>query len=131
MLVSSKGYGIFWNNASRSRVITGLPTPLYQLEVPMSSITLHLRPGHGQDYRRLPRTDRASADVRQVAYGFWQSRTGTSHRRKSWGSPEYRTCIFRHNIVQDWSGGHTRRAVFNKNYPIEGMVRNSTKRIFT
>ena len=66
--LSSNGYGIFWNNTSRSRFNNRFLHALYfSSEVAdIGRLLLPLRSGIRQDYRRLPRSDRLRAAVRQV-----------------------------------------------------------------
>ena len=68
LMISSKGYGIFWNNMSRSRFNNRFANYLY---ISFGSCRRHrlllsLRARVRQDHRRIPRADRTGSHVRQV-----------------------------------------------------------------
>jgi alpha-D-xyloside xylohydrolase len=128
VLVSSSGYGLFWNNASRGRVNDRMPHALY-----ISSEVADV-----MDYFFLygPELDRVIASYRDLtgaapmfgrwAYGFWQCKNRyQSQEELLQVAREYRESkIPVDNIVQDWfwwgkMGDH----IFNANYPNpRGMV---------
>ncbi len=128
LLVSSNGYGVFWNNTSRTRFNNRFANYLYVTSDVADSV----------DYFFLfgPEMDQVVAEYRQLtggapmfgkwAYGFWQCKNryksqeellGVAHKYRELGIPV-------DNIVQDWfwwnrKGEH----VFNSNYPDpKGMV---------
>jgi alpha-D-xyloside xylohydrolase len=122
MLVSSKGYGVFWNNASRSRFNNRFANYLY-----ISSEVADVL-----DYYFLygPELDQVVAGYRELtgdvplfgkwAYGFWQCKNRYKSQDEILGvASKYRELhIPVDNIVQDWfwwnrKGEH----VFNKSYP--------------
>jgi alpha-D-xyloside xylohydrolase len=128
LLVSSNGYGIFWNNTSRSRFNNRFANYLYISSEVADEIDYYFLYG--------PELDEVIAGYRQLtgtaplfgrwAYGFWQCKNryksqdellGVAHKYRQLGIPV-------DNIVQDWfwwnrKGEH----IFNKNYPDpKGMV---------
>jgi len=126
--VSSNGYGLFWNSASRGRVNNRMPHWLY-----ISSEAADV-----MDYFFLygPELDRVISSYRELtgaapmfgrwAYGFWQCKNRYSSQQELLGiARKYREQrIPVDNIVQDWfwwgkMGDH----IFNANYPNpQGMV---------
>ena len=128
MLVSSNGYGIFWNNDSRSRVNNRFANYLYISSEVASVIDYYFIYGPDLDkivagYREL--TGQAPM-FGKWAYGFWQCKNRYASQAELLGvAQKYRELhIPADNIVQDWfwwnrKGEH----VFNKNYPDpKGMV---------
>ena len=129
LLLSSKGYGIFWNNTSRGRFNNRFANYLYISSDVADVIDYYFIYG--------PEFDKMIASYRELtgqapmfgkwAYGFWQCK----NRYKSQDeilevARKYRELhIPVDDIVQDWfwwnrKGEH----VFNKNYPDpRGMVR--------
>ena len=128
MLLSSKGYGIFWNNASRSRVNNRFVHVMYISSEVADTIDYYFI--YGPDF------DKIIAGYRELtggvpmfgrwAYGFWQCKNRYKSQEEITGvAQKYRDLhIPADNIVQDWfwwnrKGEH----VFNKNYPDpKGMV---------
>lgn len=128
MLVSSNGYGIFWNNDSRSRVNNRFANYLYISSEVANVIDYYFIYG--------PELDKVVAGYRELtgqapmfgkwAYGFWQCKNRYKSQDELLGlAQKYRELhIPADNIVQDWfwwnrKGEH----VFNKSYPDpKGMV---------
>ncbi len=127
-LVSSKGYGIFWNNTSRSRFNNRFANYAYFSSEVADSIDYYFVYG--------PELDRVVGAYRELtgdaplfgkwAYGFWQCKNRYKSQAELLGiAKKYRHLkIPVDNIVQDWfwwnrKGEH----VFNSNYPDpKGMV---------
>ncbi|HYG97570.1 MAG TPA: glycoside hydrolase family 31 protein [Terriglobales bacterium] len=128
MLVSSNGYGIFWNNTSRSRFNNRFVNYLYLSSEVADVVDYYFIYG--------PEVDQIVAGYRELtgaapmfgkwAYGFWQCKNRYKTQEEILGvARKYRELqIPVDNIVQDWfwwnrKGEH----VFNKNYPDpKGMV---------
>jgi alpha-D-xyloside xylohydrolase len=122
MLLSTNGYGIFWNNTSVSKVNNRFIHYLYISSAVADTIDYYFF--YGPDF------DRIVADYRQLtgaapmygkwAYGYWQSKNKYKTEDEILAIAKgYRD---RHipidNIVQDWFWWtHTGEFVFNKNYP--------------
>ena len=136
MFLSSNGYGIFWNNASRSRFNNRFPHALYLSSEVADSVDYYFLYG--------PEFDKIIADYRGMtgaapmfgkwAYGFWQCKNkyesqaevlGVAHKYRELGIPV-------DNIVQDWFWWRTMgEPVFNKNYPDPaGMIDDLHKNNF-
>ena len=127
-LVSSNGYGIFWNNTSRSRFNNRFANYLYISSEVAEVIDYYFFYG--------PDLDKVVASYRELtgqapmfgkwAYGFWQCKNRYKSQEEILAiAKKYRELhIPLDNIVQDWfwwnrKGEH----VFNKNYPDpKGMV---------
>ncbi len=136
MLVSSKGYGIFWNNASRSRVNNRFANYLYISSEVADVIDYYFIYG--------PETDKIVAAYRELtgqapmfgkwAYGFWQCKNRYKSQEEILGvARKYRELhLPADNIVQDWFWwNHKGEHVFNKNYPDpKGMVDDLHKENF-
>ena len=122
LLVSSQGYGLFWNNTSRTRFNNAF----------MQSLYICSEVADGIDYYFLygPELDKVVAGYRELtgaaplfgkwAYGFWQCKNRYRTQQELLDAArKYRDLhIPVDNIVQDWfwwnrKGEH----VFNKNYP--------------
>ena len=128
MLVSSKGYGIFWNNTSRTRFNNRFVHVMYISSEVADTIDYYFVYG--------PELDKVIAGYRELtgsvpmfgrwAYGFWQCKNRYQSQEQLLGiAGKYRAeHIPVDNIVQDWfwwnrKGEH----IFNKNYPDpKGMV---------
>jgi len=128
LLVSSKGYGVFWNNASRSRFNNRFANYLYISSEVADVVDYYFLYG--------PELDQVIAGYRALtgdaplfgkwAYGFWQCKNRYKSQEEILGvARKYRELHLPvDNIVQDWfwwnrKGEH----VFNKNYPDpKGMV---------
>ena len=128
-MVSSKGYGIFWNNTSRSRFNNRFANYLYISSEVADVIDYYFF--YGPDFDKiiaeLSRADRAGSAC--SANGLTDSgsaRTATSRRKKFSGvAKKYRELhIPVDNIVQDWFWWNRKgELVFNKNYPDpKGMI---------
>jgi alpha-D-xyloside xylohydrolase len=128
MLVSSKGYGIFWNNASRSRVNNRFANYLYISSEVADFVDYYFIYG--------PEMDKIVAAYRELtgpapmfgkwAYGFWQCKNRYKSQEEILTvARKYRELhLPADNIVQDWFWwNHKGEHVFNKNYPDpKGMV---------
>ena len=122
LMVSSAGYGLFWNNTSRSRFNNRFEHALYVSSEVADSIDYYFLYG--------PELDKVIAEYRELtgaapmfgkwAYGFWQCKNRYKSQAELLGvAQKYRELkIPIDNIVQDWfwwsrKGEH----VFNENYP--------------
>ncbi len=128
LLVSSNGYGIFWNNDSRSRFNNRFANYLYISSEVADVIDYYFIYG--------PELDQVIAGYRELtgeapmfgkwAYGFWQCKNRYKSQEEILGvAQKYRDLhIPADNIVQDWFWwNHKGEHVFNKNYPDpKGMV---------
>jgi alpha-D-xyloside xylohydrolase len=128
LLVSSNGYGIFWNNTSRSRFNNRFANYLYISSEVADVIDYYFFYG--------PDLDKVVASYRELtgqaplfgkwAYGFWQCKNRYKTQEEILGvAKKYRDLhIPLDNIVQDWFWwNHKGEHVFNKNYPDpKGMV---------
>ena len=127
-LVSSKGYGIYWNNDSRSRFNNKFANYLYVSSEVADVIDYYFFYG--------PDLDKVVADYRELtgqapmfgrwAYGFWQCKNRYKSQDEILGvAKKYRDLhIPVDDIVQDWFWWNRKgEFVFNKNYPDpKGMV---------
>ena len=127
-LVSSKGYGIYWNNDSRSRFNNKFANYLYVSSEVADVIDYYFFYGPDLDkviagYRDL--TGHAPMFGRW-AYGFWQCKNRYKTQDEILGvAKKYRELhIPVDDIVQDWFWWNRKgEFVFNKNYPDpKGMV---------
>jgi len=122
LLVSSNGYGLFWNNTSRSRFNNRFVHSLYISSEVADVIDYYLFYG--------PEFDRIIAAYRELtgaapmfgkwAYGFWQCKNRYKSQEELLGvAHKYRELhIPVDNIVQDWFWWTVKgEFVFNKNYP--------------
>ena len=122
LMLSSKGYGIFWNNTSRSRFNNRFANYLY-ISSEVSDVL---------DYYFLygPDFDKIIAGYRELtgqvpmfgkwAYGFWQCKNRYKSQDEILGvAKKYRDLhIPVDDIVQDWFWWNRKgEFVFNKNYP--------------
>jgi alpha-D-xyloside xylohydrolase len=128
LLVSSKGYGIFWNNTSVTKVNNRFVHYLY--------ISSEVADATDYYFFYGPELDKIVADYRELtgpapmfgkwAYGFWQCKNkyktqddllGIAHKYRALHIPV-------DNIVQDWFWWTTTgEFIFNKNYPdAKGMI---------
>lgn len=128
LLLSSKGYGIFWNNTSRSRFNNRFVHSLYVSSEVADEIDYFFLYGPDFDkiiagYRELTG---AAPMFGKWAYGFWQCKNryktqeeilGVAHKYRELNIPV-------DNIVQDWFWWTTTGEFkFNKNYPDpQGMI---------
>jgi alpha-D-xyloside xylohydrolase len=121
-LVSSNGYGIFWNNDSRSRFNNRFANYLYISSEVADVIDYYFFYGPDLDkiiaaYREL--TGQAPL-FGKWAYGFWQCKNRYKSQEEILGvARKYRALhIPADNIVQDWFWWKRKgEFVFNKNYP--------------
>jgi alpha-D-xyloside xylohydrolase len=127
-LVSSNGYGIFWNNDSRSRFNNRFANYLYISSDVADVIDYYFFYG--------PELDKVIAGYRELtgqaplfgkwAYGFWQCKNRYKSQDEILGvARKYRALhIPVDNIVQDWFWWNRKGDfVFNKNYPDpKGMI---------
>ena len=122
LLLSSKGYGIFWNNDSVSKVNNRFIHYLYVSSKVADVIDYYFFYGPSfdqiiQDYRILTG---AAPMYGKWAYGFWQCKNKyTSEQQIVAVAHKYRDLhIPLDNIVQDWFWWtRTGEFIFNKNYP--------------
>jgi alpha-D-xyloside xylohydrolase len=128
LLLSSNGYGIFWNNGSRSRFNNRFVHALYISSEVADSVDYYFL--YGPDF------DKIVADYRELtgqaplfgkwAYGYWQCKNRyDSQQELETIARKYRDLhIPLDNIVQDWFWWNIMGdPVFNKNYPDpKGMV---------
>ncbi|MGA8595087.1 MAG: glycoside hydrolase family 31 protein [Bryobacteraceae bacterium] len=120
--MSSNGYGVFWNNTSRSRVNNRFIHYMYVSSEVADSIDYYFIYGPDFDsivaaYREL--TGKAPL-LGRWAYGFWQSKNRYSSQSELLGvARKYRELhIPVDNIVQDWFWWtRTGEMKFNGNYP--------------
>ena len=128
LMLSSKGYGIFWNNTSRSRFNNRFANYMYISSEVADVIDYYFL--YGPDF------DKIIAGYRELtgqapmfgkwAYGFWQCKNRYRSQAEILGiAKKYRDLhIPLDNIVQDWFWwNHKGEFVFNKNYPDpKGMI---------
>ena len=126
--LSSKGYGVFWNNPGASHFNNRFIHYLYVGSVVADTIDYYFFYG--------PQFDKIIADYRELtgaaplfgkwAYGFWQCKNKYNTQEQLLGvAHKYREQhIPLDNIVQDWFWWtNTGEFKFNKNYPDpKGMV---------
>ena len=128
LLLSSNGYGIFWNNGSRSRFNNRFVHAFYMSSEVSDSMDYYFF--YGPDF------DHLIADYRELtgaaplfgkwAYGYWQCKNRYDSQAQLLAiAQKYRDLhIPLDNIVQDWFWWNVMGdPVFNKNYPDpQGMV---------
>jgi alpha-D-xyloside xylohydrolase len=128
LMVSSKGYGLYWNNESRSRFNNRFANYLYISSEVADAVDYYFFYG--------PDLDKIVADYRELtgqapmfgkwAYGFWQCKNRYKSQDEILGvARKYRELhIPADDIVQDWFWWNRKgEFVFNKNYPDpKGMV---------
>jgi alpha-D-xyloside xylohydrolase len=122
MFLSSKGYGIFWNNPSRSRFNNRFPHALYLSSEVADTVDYYFLYGPEVDpiiaaYREMTG---AAPLFGKWAYGFWQCKNKYTSQEELLGvAHKYRQLhIPVDNIVQDWFWWNIMgEPVFNKNYP--------------
>ena len=128
MVLSSNGYGIFWNNGSRSRFNNRFVHAFYLSSDVADSMDYYFI--YGPDFDRIVATYRELTGPAPLfgkwAYGFWQCKNRYSSQEELQGvARKYRDLhIPADNIVQDWFWWNTMgEPVFNKNYPDpKGMI---------
>lgn len=122
LMLSSKGYGIFWNNTSRSRFNNRFANYLYISSEVADVIDYYFLYG--------PEFDKIVAEYRDLtgqapmfgkwAYGFWQCKNRYKSQDEVLAvAKKYRDLhIPIDNIVQDWFWWNRKgEFVFNRNYP--------------
>lgn len=128
LMLSSKGYGIFWNSTARSRFNNRFANYLYISSEVADVIDYYFLYG--------PEFDKIIASYRDLtgqapmfgkwAYGFWQCKNRYKTQEEILGvARKYRELhIPVDNIVQDWFWWNRKgEFVFNKNYPDpKGMI---------
>jgi len=122
LMLSSKGYGIFWNNTSRSRFNNRFANYLYISSEVADVIDYYFL--YGPDFDKIITSYRDLTGQAPMfgkwAYGFWQCKNRYKSQDEILGvARKYRDLhIPVDNIVQDWFWW-TRKGefVFNKNYP--------------
>ena len=128
LMASSAGYGLFWNNMSRSRFNNRFEHALYVSSEIADSIDYYFLYG--------PELDKVIAQYRELtgaapmfgkwAYGFWQCKNRYKSQAEVLGvAQKYRELkIPIDNIVQDWFWWNRKgEPVFNQNYPDpKGMI---------
>jgi alpha-D-xyloside xylohydrolase len=122
LLLSSNGYGIFWNNGSRCRVNNRFVHALYLSSEVADSIDYYFL--YGPDFDRIIAAYRELTGQAPLfgkwAYGFWQceNRYDSQLELESIAKKYRDLHIPLDNIVQDWFWWNTMgEPVFNKNYP--------------
>ena len=128
VLLSSNGYGIFWNNGSRSRVNNRFVHALYLSSEVADSIDYYFL--YGPDFDKIVAAYRELTGQAPLfgkwAYGFWQCKNRYDSQQELESiAQKYRDLhIPLDNIVQDWFWWNTMgEPVFNKNYPDpKGMI---------
>ena len=133
LMLSSKGYGIFWNNTSRSRFNNRFANYLYISSEVADVIDYYFFYG--------PEFDKIIAGYRQLtgqapmfgkwAYGFWQCKNRYKSQEELLGiARRYRDLhIPVDNLVQDWFWWNRKgEFIFNQNYsdPKAMVVGSST-----
>jgi alpha-D-xyloside xylohydrolase len=126
--LSTYGYGLFWNNSSRSRFNNRFVHSLYLSSEVADTVDYYFLYGPDFDkiiagYRELTG---AAPMFGKWAYGFWQCKNRYASQEELLGvAHKYRDLhIPVDNIVQDWFWWNTMgEPVFNKNYPdAKGMI---------
>ena len=122
LMLSSKGYGIFWNNTSRSRFNNRFANILYISSEVADVVDYYFL--YGPDFDKIIAGYRdltAQAPMfGKWAYGFWQCKNRYKSQAEILGvARKYRDLhIPVDNIVQDWFWWNRKgEFVFNKNYP--------------
>jgi alpha-D-xyloside xylohydrolase len=122
MLLSSNGYGIFWNNGSRTRFNNRFVHALYISSEVADSIDYYFL--YGPDFDKIVAGYRELTGQAPLfgkwAYGYWQCKNRyDSQQELERIAAKYRELhIPLDNIVQDWFWWNVMgEPVFNKNYP--------------
>ena len=122
LLISSNGYGVFWNNTSRTHVNNRFVHYLYIGSEVADSIDYYFF--YGPQFDRLIGAYReltgAAPMYGKWAYGFWQSKNKYQSQKEVLDvASKYRDLhIPADNIVQDWFWWtSTGEFKWNKNYP--------------
>ena len=128
LMLSSKGYGIFWNNTSRSRFNNRFANYLYISSEVADVIDYYFL--YGPDFDKIVAAYRDLTGQAPMfgkwTYGFWQCKNRYKSQEELLGvARKYRDLhIPVDNLVQDWFWWNRKgEFVFNKNYPDpKGMV---------
>ena len=128
LMLSSKGYGIFWNNTSRSRFNNRFANYLYISSEVADVIDYYFL--YGPDFDKIIASYRDLTGQAPLfgkwAYGFWQCKNRYKSQEEILGvAKKYRDLhIPVDDIVQDWFWWNRKgEFVFNKNYPDpKGMI---------
>ena len=128
LMLSSKGYGIFWNSMARSRFNNRFANYLYITSEVADVIDYYFI--YGPDFDKIIASYRDLTGQAPMfgkwAYGFWQCKNRYKTQDEILGvAKKYRDLhIPVDNIVQDWFWWNRKgEFVFNKNYPDpKGMV---------
>ena len=122
LMLSSKGYGIFWNNTSRSRFNNRFANILYISSEVADVIDYYFL--YGPDFDKIIAGYRDLTGQAPMfgkwAYGFWQCKNRYKSQDEILGvARKYRDLhIPVDNIVQDWFWWNRKgEFIFNKNYP--------------
>ena len=122
LMLSSKGYGIFWNNTSRGRFNNRFANILYISSEVADVIDYYFL--YGPDFDKIIAGYRDLTGQAPMfgkwAYGFWQCKNRYKSQDEILGvARKYRDLhIPVDNIVQDWFWWNRKgEFVFNKNYP--------------
>ncbi len=122
LMLSSKGYGIFWNNTSRSRFNNRFANILYISSEVADVVDYYFL--YGPDFDKIIAGYRDLTGQAPMfgkwAYGFWQCKNRYKSQDEILGvARKYRDLhIPVDNIVQDWFWWNRKgEFVFNKNYP--------------
>jgi alpha-D-xyloside xylohydrolase len=136
MFLSSNGYGIFWNNSSRSRFNNRFPHALYLSSEVADTVDYYFL--YGPEFDKIISAYREMTGAAPMfgkwAYGFWQCKNKYESQAEVLGvAHKYRDLhIPVDDIVQDWFWWNTMgEPVFNKNYPDpKGMIDDLHKNHF-
>jgi len=128
MLLSSSGYGIFWNNGSRSRMNNRFVHALYLTSEVADAVDYYFL--YGPDFDKIVASYRELTGAAPLfgkwAYGYWQCKNRYDSQQELVSiAQKYRDLhIPIDNIVQDWFWWNTMgEPAFNKNYPDpKGMI---------
>jgi len=128
LLLSSNGYGIFWNNGSRSRFNNRFIHALYISSEVADAIDYYFL--YGPDFDKIVAAYRDLTGQAPLfgkwAYGYWQCKNRYDSQQVLQSiAQKYRDLhIPLDNLVQDWFWWNIMgEPVFNKNYPDpKGMV---------
>ncbi len=122
LMLSSKGYGIFWNNTSRSRFNNRFANILYISSEVADVVDYYFL--YGPDFDKIIASYRDLTGQAPMfgkwAYGFWQCKNRYKSQDEILGvARKYRELhIPVDNIVQDWFWWNRKgEFVFNKSYP--------------
>jgi alpha-D-xyloside xylohydrolase len=128
VVLSSRGYGIFWNNPSRSRFNNRFPHAMYLSAEVADTVDYYFL--YGPDFDKIIASYREMTGAAPLfgkwAYGYWQCKNKYNSQDEVLAvAKKYRDLkIPVDNIVQDWFWwNHMGEPVFNKNYPDpKGMI---------